>query len=925
MKKLLLSILFIVLYINVFSQVTPQQIDVYKGVATGTNSYSVTIGGTNNPSSPYLGQTIKVKSNANSGSSTLKVNNYSAKAITQNGSALIGGEISANTWIIYVYDTASGGQWQIQHGSSGSAGWNLTGNSGTTMSNFLGTTDNKTMYVRTNNTPHFNFDSLGRVLIYGSTVLTDPSTTGLLLGGNSSNGYIQSLSPGRGDLILNGVGNLVGVGLSLPKATFHVKYQGLAQDSGYIFRFDNNTSTNLFNLSNTGTLTLTGQLKVVNGTQGANKVLTDVSGTGLGTWQTPSGVSSVNAGTDITITGASTPTISVIPNPTFAISTTTPILIGGTTTTSTITYRPTSGAGTTGADQIWQVGNNGATEAMRLLNSGNLGIGTNSATATLEVAKTGTLVSNYTFIARSTNGVLKLRDNGNIEGGSTTVNNILLFGIGTSTVITGQANTAFGNTAMSLMGGGQFNTAFGSNALQKTVGGNFNTAIGSASLLNNTGSANTATGYNSLGSNTSGGNGSAFGQNALAANTTGTDNSAFGVSCLPTITTGLKNSAFGELCFASNVSGSNNIGFGYTAGRYEMGSNSLYVNSIDRVNTAGDKALSIIYGVQGATPSVQTLQFNSSVGINSTIGTGTGLVVNGFGADASTYAWTTANSTGIPFLYARNDNRLGIGQSAPSTNVQISGSGGLGGQLYINTSSGFPGICMGNNTSMASASHQAMFGMAIAANDYAFGTALGDGITNSKGGKLAFVLGASTGTGGVMQANINTTGLIVQNTDGTTATAKLQTIGNGSTNSTNNLKLSNSSLDTLLLIRDDGTTTGKVMTSGLYSPTVSGITNVSSITANISTTYMRIVNIVTAQYSLLVTPSVTLTNTVVRVSLPLTANPSGSLSGQGVYQDTAIPVPAYVNPTDGTHCDVNFTPVGGGNFILNFSISYRIN
>ena len=56
-------------------------------------------------------------------------------------------------------------------------------------------------------------------------------------------------------------------------------------------------------------------------------------------------------------------------------SVTSPVVIGGSGTTSTLTLRSTSGVGTTGADIIYQVGNNGATEAMRILNSGNVGIG----------------------------------------------------------------------------------------------------------------------------------------------------------------------------------------------------------------------------------------------------------------------------------------------------------------------------------------------------------------------------------------------------------------------------------------------------------------------------------------------------------------------------------------------------------------------
>ena len=53
----------------------------------------------------------------------------------------------------------------------------------------------------------------------------------------------------------------------------------------------------------------------------------------------------------------------------------TPLLIGGTAVGSTLTYKTTTGIGTTDA-HIFQVGDDGATEAMRILNSGNVGIGT---------------------------------------------------------------------------------------------------------------------------------------------------------------------------------------------------------------------------------------------------------------------------------------------------------------------------------------------------------------------------------------------------------------------------------------------------------------------------------------------------------------------------------------------------------------------
>jgi hypothetical protein len=52
-----------------------------------------------------------------------------------------------------------------------------------------------------------------------------------------------------------------------------------------------------------------------------------------------------------------------------------PVVLGGTGTTSTLTLRATSGVGTTGADIVFQTGNNGATEVMRMQNGGNVGVG----------------------------------------------------------------------------------------------------------------------------------------------------------------------------------------------------------------------------------------------------------------------------------------------------------------------------------------------------------------------------------------------------------------------------------------------------------------------------------------------------------------------------------------------------------------------
>lgn len=70
---------------------------------------------------------------------------------------------------------------------------------------------------------------------------------------------------------------------------------------------------------------------------------------------------------------------------TASTSITSPLHVGGSGTTQTLTYQTTTGVGAAGADHIWKVGNAGATEAARILNNGNMGIGVAAPTAILHL------------------------------------------------------------------------------------------------------------------------------------------------------------------------------------------------------------------------------------------------------------------------------------------------------------------------------------------------------------------------------------------------------------------------------------------------------------------------------------------------------------------------------------------------------------
>lgn len=94
------------------------------------------------------------------------------------------------------------------------------------------------------------------------------------------------------------------------------------------------------------------------------------------------GVISDETGSGSLVFGTS-PTLAT---PTITTSATVPLVIGGTGTTSTLTLRSTSGVGTTGADIIFQAGNNGATETARILNSGKFLVGRTTAASVAGVA-----------------------------------------------------------------------------------------------------------------------------------------------------------------------------------------------------------------------------------------------------------------------------------------------------------------------------------------------------------------------------------------------------------------------------------------------------------------------------------------------------------------------------------------------------------
>ncbi|MGE5540691.1 MAG: hypothetical protein ACM3TU_00170 [Bacillota bacterium] len=168
----------------------------------------------------------------------------------------------------------------------------------------------------------------------------------------------------------------VGIGTTSPSSLLSI--QGNALFSGNL---------TLANLTATGTasiatLTLTNALTVANGGTGATTFTSNgiLYGNGTSAVQvTAAGA----AGTVLTGTGGA-PAFSATPTLT---SLTAATIIGGTAAGSTLTLKSTSGTGTTDAI-LFLVGNNGATEAMRIISNGNVGIGTTTPGSRLSVQQT---------------------------------------------------------------------------------------------------------------------------------------------------------------------------------------------------------------------------------------------------------------------------------------------------------------------------------------------------------------------------------------------------------------------------------------------------------------------------------------------------------------------------------------------------------
>lgn len=270
--------------------------------------------------------------------------------------------------------------------------WSLNGNAGTTPTasftnpitateNFIGTTDGQNLMLGTNNR--------GRFLIYANGgILTGKPNTSVVGGPNpnaSLNVYTISTGPGSeiftGSFFTSiGINNGTNIAASFSAYQATNNYALVVPTNGGLVGIGTTTPTTTLHVENP----TAGALRIVDGTQAAGRVLTS-NATGIATWQS---------------VGTLGPAWSV--NGNSAINTpTAPAIYGTSTIGATQNFM-----GTTNANAVVFGTNN--IERMRIVSTGNVGIGIATAPAKLTVF--GGFLS-PTFPNATTNAMLRIGNN----------------------------------------------------------------------------------------------------------------------------------------------------------------------------------------------------------------------------------------------------------------------------------------------------------------------------------------------------------------------------------------------------------------------------------------------------------------------------------------------------------------------------------
>ena len=236
---------------------------------------------------------------------------------------------------------------------------------------------------------------------------------------------------------------------------------------------------------------------------------------------------------------------------------------------------------------------------MRILSSGEVGIGLIAATAKLHI-KGATNTTGYSFKAENLAGtsLFQIQDNANLFAGDAS-GNIFMGQSSGANKTSGYTNTGIGYLADASITSGFDNTAFGAYCLSTVSTGSGNTGIGEEALRFTTGDGNTAIGKKAGLINTSGSNNTAIGFGALNDNSTGSNNTAIGQGAL-----------FGN-------TGTGSVGIGFNAGAHSYGTDTLYIDNRDRTIHASELSNGLVWAVFASTKAGQSLNLNGAMNVSS--------------------------------------------------------------------------------------------------------------------------------------------------------------------------------------------------------------------------------------------------------------------------------------------------------------------
>jgi hypothetical protein len=365
--------------------------------------------------------------------------------------------------------------------------------------------------------------------------------------------------------------------------------------------------------------------------------------------------------------------------------------------------------------------------------AGDLGIGTTTPAANLDVNGTGDIRNTLTLFPNGSAPTLSIQGtafavsntglvtfvSGQTFPGAGTVTSVgsglgltggPITGSGTLSIDTTvvpqlkTANTFTGNqtvngnltatnvTATHTVSGGVVNatTSFDIGGLPFAFGsyGNQNAFLGFAGNSTTTGTYNTASGVAALSVNTTGLSNTATGASALLSNTTGTFNTASGVAALRSNTTGDGNTASGFQALYSNTTANGNTASGNQA---------LYSNTTGASNTAdGGGALhSNSTGFNNVADGLQALYSNTTGYENTAVGgaalysntTGNDLTCIGYDCTAEADGLSNATAIGAHAVVGASNSlvlggtgayavKVGIGTATPSSVLTIAQGAG---------------------------------------------------------------------------------------------------------------------------------------------------------------------------------------------------------------------------------------------------------